>query len=264
MSDKSAIEWTDTTWNPVTGCSKVSPGCAHCYAETLTRRFQPGSLPWTPANAAANVRLHPERVDAPLRWRKPRRVFVNSMSDLFHEAVSDAYLDRVFAIMARTPQHVYQVLTKRPARMLRYLSGADGVEITGWPLPNVWLGVSVENQRWADERVPLLVQTPAAVRFVSCEPLLGPLSLYEWLEPGCTPACLMASIAPGHAHVSALDWVIVGGESGPKRRSLELSWVRVIREQCRRAGVAYFGKQLGGARPGAPLPGELGDREWPQ
>src|SRR5688572_30394535 len=216
MSGTSNIEWTDTTWNPTTGCSKVSPGCAHCYAETLTQRYAgakgwPAEFkPWTPANAAENVVLHPSRLEDPFKWRTPRRVFVNSMSDLFHEEIPDEFIDRVFAVMALTPQHQYQVLTKRPERMRTYMTkerpvrfedgtlipkhytsadhvlweGQDGVkiplgvdprlyELSGdtmdWPLPNVWLGVTVENQRWADERIPILLDTPAAVHFLSCE-----------------------------------------------------------------------------------------------
>lgn len=273
-----SIEWTDVTWNPVTGCSKVSPGCAHCYAERVTHRFNRDALPWTPANAAVNVVLHPERLDAPLHWRKPRRVFVNSMSDLFHENVPDEFIARVFAVMALSPWHTYQVLTKRPELMHAYMTDfalrvnahgwPEGVPMAprfranglpnavDWPLPNVWLGVSVENQHWADERIPLLLQTPAAVRFVSCEPLLGPVDLSRWMgcnDPGCcTPW---------------LDWVIVGGESGPKARPMDLAWARSLRDQCRAASVPFFMKQLGGARPGASLealPDDLRVREWPR
>ena len=203
------IEWTDETWNPISGCSRVSPGCEHCYAERMDHRLRGVAgeewRPWTAPNAAYNVRLYPERLEAPLRWRKPRRVFVNSMSDLFHEEVPDEYIDRVFAVMALCPEHVFQVLTKRPERMRDYLSESprvptsteyrvdeamDGIcgergwhspGLQAWPLPNVWLGVSVEDQRRADERIPLLLETPAAVHFLSCEPLLGPIDLSKWM-----------------------------------------------------------------------------------
>lgn len=213
------IQWTDETWNPVVGCSHVSEGCRFCYAETMDRRIRGIAgeefKPWTAPNAAYNVRLHPERLAAPLKWRKPRRVFVNSMSDLFHEQVPDEFIDRVFAVMALTPQHQYQVLTKRPERMRAYLRdmgahymaevdgeymerwGDAAVELTGdpcsaggpiedcgWPLPNVWLGVSVEDQAAADSRIPLLLETPAAVRFLSCEPLLSAVDLSQWMSGG--------------------------------------------------------------------------------
>jgi protein gp37 len=435
----SKIEWTEATWNPVTGCTKVSPGCAHCYAEALTKRYagRPGwpetFEPWLPGNDT--VRLHPDRLDEPLRWKTPRMVFVNSMSDLFHEAIPFDYIDCVFAVMALTPQHTYQCLTKRPERMreyvlnarnrvaallynVRYEQGADdpfagalrvgnrqqwaglenspawrqspswrdqdyanaapssGVQAapglplgehsrrehpirdwgasprldilsrpdtgrhgsepqertegrqspgepgvgdrfsepnpraasaggeaqqadrfaspedqthgTGrdrdkaassgrddgqghsrevrheasrrigdlpaedlaahltWPLDNVWLGVTVENQYWAQKRIPALLRIPAAVRFVSAEPLLGPLNLREYS--------------------GGLDWVIVGGESGPKHRRFDPDWARQIVADCRKAGVACFVKQLGGVRPGNrldDLPEDLRVREWP-
>ena len=256
MSTNSRIEWTDATWNPVTGCTKVSPGCDHCYAERVTERFHgKGSF--------ATVRLHPERLDQPLRWRKPRRVFVNSMSDLFHDDVPDEFIAHVFAVMSLTPQHTYQVLTKRHARMRSLLSGSERwwglldaaeenlvedewiihdrhVEPTGdpWPLRNVWLGVSVENQQWADIRIPALLETPAAVRFLSCEPLLGPVNLDPWRSPdepwnGRSPAD------------TRIDWVIVGGESGPGARPMRPEWARALRDQCRAAGTPFFFKQWG-------------------
>lgn len=287
MSDRSAIEWTDASWNPVSGCSKVSPGCAHCYAEALTLRFRPASKPWWPAFAAENVVLHPERLGAPLRWRRPRRVFVNSMSDLFHEQVPDAFIDRVFAVMALAQGQTFQVLTKRPERMRAYFARPDAEEWVAdhiyaapmresaqwvaagrgrvspaWPLPNVWLGVSVENERWAEARVPVLVETPAAVRFLSCEPLLGPLDLNRWL--GRLPVDWRTNPDPVEPPI---DWVIVGGESGPRARPMDLAWVRAIRDQCRRAGVPLFIKQLGGLRPGTALcdlPSDLRIREYPK
>jgi protein gp37 len=440
---KTGISWTDMTWGPVTGCSKVSPGCAHCYAETVTQRYagRPGwpaeFLPWTPENAERNVVLHPERLDAPLHWRKPRRVFVNSMSDLFHEQVPDEFIAAIFGVMAAAPQHAYQILTKRPERMREWCSRDDvpakidtmaevarhgliaevfapeaDAEIAGWPgyfitnkgrvlsdrtragkrsdgrhelkpmlgdeghsrvmlqvegrstrplvhrlvletfdraprvgeqgchidrdatnnarwnvhwgsqednwadskrhgtrrryskltpeniveirdgsasgesfaslgrrfdvsatqirnvvrgeqwspeyvptwpLESVWLGVSVENQHWADERIPILLATPAAVRFLSCEPLLGPINLSRYLDWRC----------PTHGSVNAhasftcdedctpdIAWIIAGGESGPRARPCDLDWLRSLRDQCQANSVAFHLKQLGGRRPG--------------
>lgn len=231
----SRIEWTDTTWSPVTGCTKVSPGCDHCYAERLTERFQG-------KDSFAQVTVHEDRLGDPLRWRKPRRVFVNSMSDLFHPAITDEFIARVFAVMAATPQHTYQVLTKRHGRMRslldsgRFRSDAhsrliDLVQTMTWepefvwPLPNVWLGVSAEDQKRAELRVGALRETPATVRFVSAEPLLGPVDL--------TP------------HLPGLSWVIVGGESGPGARPMDLELARSLVEQCQAAEVPVFVKQLG-------------------
>ncbi len=254
MAGKSKIEWTEATWNPVTGCSKVSPGCAHCYAETISRRFGHTSAPWTPDNAGENVRLHPERLDQPLRWRRPRRVFVNSMSDLFHELVPDSFIAKVFDVMSEASRHEFQILTKRPERMAEWFDWT-GLHERLPPLPNVWLGVSVENQVWADQRIPFLVESPAAVRFLSCEPLLRPLDLTDYLED--------------------VDWVIVGGESGARARPLDLAWVRDLVGQCAGAGVPIFVKQLGTAwhraegatdRKGVDWdewPGDLRVREYP-
>ena len=253
MSD---IEWTDETWNPVTGCTKVSPGCAHCYAETFAERWR--GVPGHPFEQGFALKLWPERLTLPLKWKKPRRIFVNSMSDLFHEDVPFEFIDRVFAVMALTPQHTYQVLTKRPERMREYLTTErHGMPTEGhvelakdllsteqwgigqflgtWPLPNVWLGTSTENQHWLDIRVPELLATPAAVRFLSCEPLLGSLDL---------------KLAMTRAYESGYrgrwpGWVIVGGESGPKARPFDLAWARSIVSQCRAAGVPVFVKQLG-------------------
>ena len=245
MGDKSTIEWTDATWNPVIGCSKVSPGCAHCYAEALTIRFAeswkvPG-LPWTPANAPQNVILKPERLDQPLRWGRPRMVFVNSMSDLFHELVPDAFVTRVFAVMAVAHQHVFQVLTKRPERMAALLSSDEwradldvavaavgGPTSMTLPLPNVWLGTSIENRRFT-HRAELLAATPAAVRFVSAEPLLG--SLVPSLD------------------LSAVDWLIAGGESGRRHRPVKAEWVRELRDAASTTETAFFFKQWGGRTP---------------
>ena len=339
-----AIQWTDETWNPITGCAKVSPGCANCYIERTPafrmtgQRFERGRIP---------VRLHHDRLDQPLRWRKPRRVFVVSMGDLFHEDVPDEFICSVFAHMdvARHRGHTFQILTKRPERMRRLLADADFAEMVAyvsseenvfteyegwesiewaWPLPNVWLGVSVENQRMADERIPLLLETPAAVRFLSCEPLLGPLDLRPWLPWSCSGcgfpvdrlsklANMDSSYLAGHVEggsipdvcgplkpdtsVKGIDWVIVGGESGPGRAERKLvercmnyqhpriseaemtagphrrdcsgwrpkphalEWLRSIRDQCQAAGVPFFFKQWGGPTPKAG--GRLLDgREW--
>jgi len=229
---RSAIEWTEATWNPVTGCSKVSPGCAHCYAETLSRRFGWSKRPWTPANADENVVLHPERLEHPTRWRRPRTIFVNSMSDLFHENVPDAFVRRVFEVMAQCDRHIFQVLTKRPER-LAALSGE-----LPWPI-NVWVGVSVETNRWV-HRADALREVPAAVRFVSAEPLLGPLDRLD---------------------LDGIGWLIVGGESGHRHRPIRAEWVRDLRDRCLDAGVAFFMKQWGGRTPKAG--GRLLDgREW--
>jgi protein gp37 len=261
MSARTGIEWTDTTWNPVTGCTKVSPGCKNCYAERITERF--GRQKFT------DVVLHPDRLDAPLRWRKPRRVFVNSMSDLFHEEIDFEFIAAVFGVMARASTHTFQVLTKRPKQMRQWLKwiNAEGTpslccasklldaerEHVGdggpihctwgpmpdapWPLPNVWLGVSCEDQERADERIPLLLQTPAAVRFVSAEPLLGPIDFMRKVE--------LAASGLRHYMVDQLDWIIVGGESGPGARPMDLAWARSIVEQCKAADVPCFVKQLG-------------------
>jgi len=228
VSDKSAIEWTDATWNPVTGCSKVSPGCANCYAETLSLRFGHSKKPWTPANAAENVVLHPERLRLPLTWRQPRMVFVNSMSDLFHELVPDEYIGRVFEVMAHAPQHTFQVLTKRPDRMRQWTRGYPVWGIWNeWPLPNVWLGTSIENDRWVS-RADDVRSAAADTRFLSLEPLLGPLPSLD---------------------LTGIDWVIVGGESGVGHRPIDPDWVRDLRDRCVEAGVTFFFKQWGGRTP---------------
>ena len=236
------IEWTDATWNPVTGCTKVSPGCAHCYAEAVAPRTFRGR-PFT------DVRFHPERLNQPRGWRKPRRVFVNSMSDLFHDDLSFDQIDQIFYVMSATPRHTYQILTKRHERMRRYLSfrgpgyfyNTDSGNPSAWPLPNVWLGVSVENQAMADERIPLLLSTPAAVRFISAEPLLGPINLWPYV---CTRSSVDDGITP-MVGSPRLDWVIVGGESGSGARPCAVRWIRKVMQDCRPAGVPVFVKQLG-------------------
>jgi len=227
MADRSAIEWTEATWNPVTGCSKVSPGCAHCYAETLSLRFGRSELPWTPANASRNVSFHPERLEQPLRWRRPRLIFVNSMSDLFHELVPAEFVDEVIAVMERAGQHTFQVLTKRPERARSLF--VDG-EVRPLP-PNAWLGVSIENSRFT-WRADVLRETPTAVRFISAEPLLG--SLFE--TGGNRKPLELADI----------DWLIAGGESGWHARPMQVAWARELRDACREQGVAFFFKQWGG------------------
>ncbi|MBX3031468.1 MAG: phage Gp37/Gp68 family protein [Chloroflexi bacterium] len=234
MSDKSAIEWTDATWNPITGCSKVSPGCANCYAETLSLRFGWSQLPWHPANAEENVVQHPERLDQPAKWRQPRMIFVNSMSDIAHEQVEDAFVGRIWDQMRAAPQHTFQILTKRPARL------ADlARRFNDPPLPNVWLGTSVENDRWT-RRVDDLRTAPAAARFISAEPLLGPLPSLDLTD---------------------IHWLIVGGESGVKHRPLDPDWARDLRDRATAQGVAFFFKQWGGRTPKAGGR-ELDGRTW--
>lgn len=259
MADRTGIEWTDATWNPVTGCTKVSEGCDHCYAETIAHRF-------TGTKAYPNgfgVTLRPERLDQPLRWKRPRKVFVNSMSDLFHKDVPDDYIARVFAVMARAPQHTFQVLTKRPGRMRSLLNSPtfmqdvwrafqrpnlgplDEIERMPWPLPNVWLGTSVENQKWADVRIPLLMETPAAIRFLSCEPLLGHIKLTH-LHSYCPTHDFPGGFCVGRCRDRRLpDWVIVGGESGPGARPMDPRWARHLRDDCTNAGIAFHFKQWG-------------------
>lgn len=252
MSDKTGIEWTDATWNPVTGCTKVSAGCDNCYAETIAHRF-------TGSKAYPNgfqVTLRPERLDQPLRWKRPRRIFVNSMSDLFHDDVPTDFIAKVFAIMALAPKHTFQILTKRHARMRSVLSSdyfrtevyghaawwADHLNLTlpqpHWPLPNVWLGVSTESQQWADIRIPALLATPAAVRFISAEPLLGPIEADRYLID-------LPEDEDGAPYLGGIDWVIVGGESGPGARPMHPEWARSLRNQCTAAGVPFLFKQAG-------------------
>lgn len=234
MSDNSAIEWTDATWNPVTGCTKVSPGCKHCYAERFAERFR--GVPGHPFERGFDLRLWPERLEFPLRWKSPRRVFVNSMSDLFHPKVPDDFVEACFEVMVKAHWHQFQVLTKRPERAAAMSTSLP------WP-GNVWMGTSVENQDYAG-RVDELRMTPAKVRFLSCEPLLGPLEL----------------------DLHDIHWVIVGGESGPGARPMPAAWVRSIRRQCRDAGVPFFFKQWGGVvkkRTGRLLDGHTYD-EFPR
>lgn len=304
------IEWTDETWNPTTGCDRVSEGCDNCYALTMAKRlkgmgsakYQRDGDPRT-SGPGFGLTVHPDTLEAPLRWRKQRRVFVNSMSDLFHKDVPNEFIARVFAVMALASWHTFQVLTKRPGRMASLLS-SDGFRSTvwdhycyderayktgmrfDWPLPNVWLGTSVEDQRWADIRIPNLLDTPAAVRFLSCEPLLGPVDLgigdphrnHESDDVHGFPhprVCLTCSNEDtqtevlywrrDYSHDIGLHWVIVGGESGSNYRPMDPSWVRNLRDECEQAGVPFFFKQWGGDRPksnGRTLDGRTWD-EYP-
>lgn len=263
MSDRTGIEWTDATWNPVTGCTRVSPGCAHCYIErTPPFRMEGRRFARVGDAETTGVRLHPERLDQPLRWRKPRRVFVCSMGDLFHEQVPDHFVAGVFAVMSQAREHTFQLLTKRPERALDLLgewcdhashaaaSGSRGPTPVHWQrwqhgLPNVWVGVSIENARhtW---RADVLREIPAAVRFISAEPLLGSLLEHE-RQPCPTPSkrgTWCECRAP--LDLAGIDWLICGGESGPGARPMRLDWVRELRDGCQAAGVPFFLKQLGG------------------
>ena len=260
---KTTIAWTNRTWNPIRGCSRISSGCSRCYAEAIAARFSKPGQPfegfaerrlvgvtgeedgriegrWT-----GRVELIPEKLDEPLRWRKPARVFVNSMSDLFHESLTSHEIGRVFATMANAPRHTFQILTKRPKRMLNFFMEMSLVEAPliltrsagKWPLPNVWLGVSVEDQKTADERIPLLLKTPAAVRFVSYEPALGTVD-FRW------GGASLPEFAP-HRPLPTVDWLIVGGESGPGAWPCDLAWIRSAVRQCKESGTAAFVKQAG-------------------
>lgn len=321
MADHTHIEWTDATWNPITGCTLVSDGCRHCYAATLaaTRlKHHPSRAGLARLNAAGEakftgeVRFNEQWLDQPLRWRRPRRIFVCAHSDLFHESVPDEWIDRVFAVMALAPQHTFQVLTKRPERMRAYFEGRrknfgrasdllhsmshpcneddhewavdqlDAFDSTGRVMHQVWLGTSIEDQATADARIPHLLATPAAVRFVSAEPLLGPVDLTRVVEcdrdelarakPGDTISGWELDSLRGDAWdavngpltgeyretygMARLDWVIVGGESGPHARPMHADWARSLRDQCNAAGVAFFFKQWGEWGPDTgPLPG---------
>jgi protein gp37 len=308
MAATTSIEWTDRTWNPVVGCSLVSPGCTNCYAMRMAGRIEAmGTAPHyagltRPSKAGpvwtGEVRAAPEHImTQPLRWwRTPARIFVNSMSDLFHESVPDEVIDRVFAVMALCPQHTFQVLTKRPERMRDYVRGRSGklarflvdeylikapdraiagrainakwpvasvgdidmpddIEMRAWPLPNVWLGVSVEDQARADERIPILLDTPAAVRWISAEPLLGPINLTRLPYPNRGRTWMIDAVRgemrePGLDRtpiggVVSLNWVVAGGESGPDARPMHPDWVRSLRDQCAAAEVPFLFKQWG-------------------
>ncbi|MDV7211841.1 DUF5131 family protein [Azotobacter beijerinckii] len=280
MSDKTGIEWTDATWNPIRGCSRVSDGCRHCYAEAQAARIismdrgrgipeGQGSYDGLLAKGGqwnGQIKVVESAMEQPQRWRKPRRIFVNSMSDLFHENVPEEVIQRIFAVMASAPHHTFQILTKRAERMREVLSSKDarwiaegqlaltregilkpGAYHVTWPLPNVWLGVTVENQAAADERIPQLLETPAAVRWLSIEPLLGPVHIENYL-------CECPEDDDGAPYPGRIDWVVVGGESGPNARPMHPHWATSLRDQCLAAGVPFLFKQWGEWRP--PVTGE--------
>ncbi|MFB0841830.1 DUF5131 family protein [Paenibacillus oleatilyticus] len=278
MSSQTKIEWADATWNPITGCSKVSEGCRNCYALRFAERFRGIHAHYF--EKGFDVTLRPNMLELPLSWKKPKKVFVNSMSDLFHPDVPFEFIDKVFAVMALAPKHTFQILTKRPDRMLEYFCnhipkstrdlslhfgnvawsvtndenadifvsnriGAGTTKRPCWPLKNVWLGVSIENQKAADERIPKLLQTPAAVRFLSMEPLLGPVNLkldesVVYHTTGWQPP-----LAEYTRIGESIHWIIVGGESGPGARPMHPNWVRGIRDQCQAAATPFFFKQWG-------------------
>lgn len=277
MADQTPIEWTDATWNIVTGCSVVSPGCTNCYAMRLagTRlQHHPSRAGLTVASKAGpvwngQVRFNADWLTQPLRWTKPRRIFVAAHGDLFHDGVTDDQRDQIFAVMALCPQHTFQILTKRPERMRAYLSdetrtghagvkarirsaaealGREAILYGRWPLPNVWLGVSTEDQVRADQRIPVLLDTPAAIRWISAEPLLGLVDLTPWLwTTVIKPAsCGRTEIIGTLSGIRpSLDWVVVGGERGPDARPMHPDWARRLRDQCAAAGVPFFFKQWG-------------------
>ncbi len=298
MSDKTKIEWTDATWSPVTGCSVVSAGCKHCYAMKLagTRlQHHPSRVGLTVDTKAGpvwtgEVRFNEQWIDQPIRWKRPRMVFVCAHADLFHESVPFEWIDKVFAVMALAPQHTFQVLTKRPERMRDYFRSfsekaaeSRGFNVCAWAdqvlggisdeqvaaigstpkgLPNVWLGVSVEDQAAADERIPLLFDTPATVRWISAEPMLGPVDLKRWAydreeairNAMNSPAAYNREQAEDGIR-RPLDWVVVGGESGPNARPMHPDWARSLRDQCAVAGVPFMFKQWGEWAPHSPIPG---------
>lgn len=317
----SRIEWTDATWNPIVGCTRCSPACDHCYAVRMAHRL--GSNSQTPQykgltrmtpdgpDWTGEVRCLEAELSRPLKWRKPRRIFVGSMTDLFHEAVPFAFLDRIFAVMSLCPQHTFQVLTKRPERMREYLTRDDvrlsirrNAEIIGrhlpdnhpgfsrynwevddlgrvvpiWPLPNVWLGTTIWDQASADHAVPILLDTPAALRFVSVEPCLGAVYLENWFYdtapstagPWSDPLGRPCEGYPRSGGIGGqmcssrpsklLSWVICGGETGPGARPMHPAWPRNLRDQCEAAGVAFFMKKMSG---GGQPPEDLKIREFP-
>lgn len=254
----SSIEWTDRTWNPVTGCKKISPGCKNCYAEGIANRFFAKQYPPNPDGSPrqfTDVRCHENRLHQPLSWKKPCRVFVNSMSDLFHEDVPFEFIARVWAICSEAREHTFQILTKRPQRMLdfaKWMAGADDRSIAEWPR-NCQLGVSVENQKYADERIPLLLQTPAAARLLSVEPMLEAIDIGWALSRNRLDIARFLLRGPGLEPIRPINWVICGGESGPGARPFNLGWAESLLQQCQSAGVPFFMKQCGSD----PVYGEL-------
>lgn len=264
---KTKIEWTEMTWNPVTGCAKVSKGCRNCYAERMARRLA-GRFGYPEAPHYFDVTLHPDRQEQPLHWHKPRTVFVCSMGDLFHEAVPATFITEVYEVMDMCQQHTFQVLTKRPDRIIPVLYGEEG----GWYFgggdysPNIWHLVSAENQEAADRRIPELLKLRGMsggwpVLGMSCEPLLGPVDLSDYLIDGAIRATLL-----GGGYQEGVDWVIAGGESGPGARPMHPGWVQSLRDQCQAAGVPFFFKQWGawvpfGQGQGETIP-ERAQRCW--
>lgn len=253
------IEWATETWNPVTGCTPISEGCANCYAKRMSKRLV-GRCGY-PEDEPFRVTLHPDKLDQPMKWKKPRMIFVCSMGDLFHEDVPNSFLDQIFAVMAKAEQHIFLILTKRPKRAKEYILKAmydENCNYQGWyeaindlgipdvtPMENVWLGVTAENQARADERIPVLLQIPAAKRFVSVEPMLGPvdLSLSDGVDLSMS---IGTGLKPGKSYlINSLDWVICGGETGPGARPMHPDWVRSLRDQCQAAGVPFFFKSWG-------------------
>ena len=277
------IEWCDKVWNPIRGCSRVSSGCEHCYAEKQAHRFSGKDGPYEGLTRmtkhgpvwTGKIKLVPHSLDQPIHWRKPSWIFVNSMSDLFHEAVPDEFIDKVFAVMALTSRHIFQILTKRPERMHEYITSraksircweaaarsmgytlqfkslnGETLSMTPWPLPNVWLCISAEDQQTADERIPILLKTSAAVRGVSLEPLLGPIDLRISAFNG----------ADSFSSMEGISWVVCGGESGDRARLMNMEWPRSIITQCREAGVPCFIKQDSGKSSGEQ--GRFTNTEW--
>lgn len=265
MSDGTKIEWTDATWNVVNGCSVVSPGCKHCYAMKQAHRFPvrqgltqktAGGMVWT-----GEIRFNEALLDQPLRWKRPRKIFVCAHGDLFHEKVPIEWIAKVFNVMAEAPQHIFQVLTKRPDRLRQIMNGPKHHGLWShklWHrsvLPNVWLGTSVEDQQRANERIPLLLDTPAAVRWLSMEPLLGPIDLIHVEDSTVFPGTSVSALTgwggwdyprPGpQSGLPSIDWVVLGGESGPGARPMHPDWARSIRNQCREAQVPFLFKQWG-------------------
>lgn len=305
MGDKTKIQWTDATWNPLRGCSRISDGCRNCYAETVAHRFSGPGMPYEGLTRIVNgrptwtgeIRQVSELMDQPLRWKRPRLIFVNSMSDLFHENVPDHFIDRVFGAMwachvcaGGQSKHVFQILTKRAKRMRDYLRqdrrehwARAAVNIAGkydsdglfddiansqGSHPRIWLGVSVENQATADERIPLLLDTPAAIRWISAEPLLSKMRLGSWLQRSHSAAFGDGRVTdrmPFWTRIgsTAIDWVVAGGESGPHARPMHPAWARSLRDQCAAAGVAFHFKQWGEWAPRHDLQAaDLAGKEW--
>jgi len=275
---KTRIEWAEVVWNPITGCTPISEGCQNCYAKRMANRLR-GRCGY-PTDDPFRVTLHPEKLEEPLKWKKPRRVFVCSMGDLFHEQVPDEYIAKVWEIMNNASHHTFMVLTKRPHRMKEflerlgwYIHDQDGYPMEAvldeggkYTLPNVWLGVTAENQQRADERIPILLQIPAAVRFVSVEPMLGPVDLS--LSDGVDLSMSVGTgLKPGKSYlINSLDWVICGGETGPGARPMHPEWVRSLVLQCKNAGVPIFVKQMGSVWAKAHSSDRASNRpeEWPE